>query len=450
MKIFLFIIFPCCLKGQIITTIAGTGSSTFSGENVPAILAGLPNPGSGAFDKFGNYYIVDGINSHRVRKITPSGIISTAAGNGMGGYFGDNGPATSARLNGPTGVALDTFGNLYIADGQNHRIRKVDATTGIISTIAGTGIGGYNGDGLQATSAQIWGPADICIDYLGNIFIADGVNSRIRKINTYGIITTYAGSSVSGYSGDFGLATNANLGLPSGVATDYSSNLYIADNSTISNCVRKVNTLGIITTIAGNGTANYIGDGMLATMSQLCPNKIRIDNFNNIFISDRYNNRVYELQFATGILHNIIGNGVADDSGDGGLAITASLNYPSGVAIDTCGNLYIPTVGNVSIVGSGRRIRKITFNPPCHPLDVFLINTEENSFSIYPNPANQTLTISAVNNINAINVTNVVGQTVIYQQYNSKEKVELDIRYLPVGVYFVKVNGVYMQRVVKE
>jgi hypothetical protein len=350
-------------KAQIITTIAGTGGSTFSGENVSAITAGIPNPGGGKFDKHGNYYFVDGVNSHRVRRITPLGIISSVAGNGMAGFAGDGGPATSARLNGPTGIALDTFGNIYVSDGQNNRIRRIDKLTGVISTVAGTGVGGFGPDGVMATASMIWGPSDICIDRLNNIYIADGVNSRVRKISSTGIISTVAGIMTAGYSGDYGPATNAQLGLPSGVAVDDTGNIFIADNGTGSSCIRKVDISGIITTFAGNGASSYVTDGIPATVAQICPNKICCDSVNNLFVSDRYNNRVYKIDVFTNLLTCIAGIGVVGDSGDGGPATSATLNYPSGVAVDACGNLYVPTVGSVSVVGSGRRIRKVTFNP---------------------------------------------------------------------------------------
>ncbi len=348
---------------QNISTIAGTGGSTFSGESVSAITAGIPNPGGGKFDKNGNYYFVDGVNSHRVRRINPLGIISSVAGNGMAGFAGDGGPATNARLNGPTGIALDTIGNIYVSDGQNNRIRRIDKLTGVISTVAGTGVGGFGPDGVMATASMIWGPSDICIDRLNNIYIADGVNSRVRKISSTGIISTVAGIMTAGYSGDHGPATNAQLGLPSGVAVDDTGNIFIADNGTGSSCIRKVNTSGIITTFAGNGASSYVSDGIPATVAQICPNKICCDSLNNLFVSDRYNNRVYKIDVFTNLLTCIAGNGVVGDSGDGGSATSATLNYPSGVAVDACGNLYVPTVGSVSVVGSGRRIRKVTFNP---------------------------------------------------------------------------------------
>ncbi|MES2702724.1 MAG: T9SS type A sorting domain-containing protein [Bacteroidota bacterium] len=357
---FVAFLMPCLLQGQTISTVAGNGASVFSGEGVPAITAKTPNPHGGAFDRHGNYYFCDGQNSNRIRKITPAGIITTVAGNGSGGFSGDGGPATSAQLNGPGGVAVDTLGNLYIADLQNQRIRKVTAATGIISTFAGTGIGTYNGDGIPAATASIWGPQDVCIDKYGNVYIADAFNYRVRKVAPDGIISTYAGNGTPGYSGEGTTATSSMVGLLVGLCSDTSGNIYTASNTICR--VMKISTAGIMTTVAGNGGTTYIGDGIPATTAQIIPGRVFVDIDNNLFITDKNNCRVYKVD-ATGILYNIIGNGTPGDTGDGGLATAATLNYPVGIVADVCGNLYVPTVGSLSVPGSGRRIRKVTFNP---------------------------------------------------------------------------------------
>jgi hypothetical protein len=358
----LFCLCPLLSFGQLITTIAGNGSSTFSGEGTPASLAHTPSPGGGAFDKKGNYYFVDYVNSQRVRKITPSGIISTVAGNGMGGFAGDGGPATDARLNGPSGVALDTAGNIYIADLQNARIRKVNAATGLISTIAGTGTGTYDFDDVPATSASIWGPQDICLDKSGNLYIADAFNYRIRKVTPSGIISTYAGNGIPGYAGEGVVATASSIGLPVGLCCDTAGNIYIASNTICR--VTKISHFGLMSTVAGNGGSTFIGDGIAATSAQIVPFRVFADSLSeNIYIADRNSNRVYEVVHSTGILNTIAGIGTPGDAGDGGLATAASLFTPTGVVTDVCGNLYIPTTGSLSVLGSGRRIRKVTFNP---------------------------------------------------------------------------------------
>ena len=222
-----------------------------------------------AVDASGNLYIAD-TGNNRIRKVSATGIITTVAGNGSAGYSGDGGPATSAQLDGPEGVAVDGSGNLYIADTCNNRIRKVSAT-GIITTVAGNGSAGYSGDGGPATSAQLSLPAGVAVDGSGNLYIADSGNNRIRKVSATGIITTVAGNGSPGYSGDGGPATSAQLNQPAGVAVDASGNLYIADSS--NNRIRKVSATGIITTVAGNGFDGYSGDGGPATSAatQLAP-----------------------------------------------------------------------------------------------------------------------------------------------------------------------------------
>ncbi len=344
-------------SAQTITTFAGTGSSVFSGIGVPATSAGIPNPSGIVFDRQGNCYIVDGLNSFRVRKITPSGIISTIAGTGMGGYIGDGGPATAARLGGPGGIDLDTAGNLYFADPPNNRIRRIDMATGIITTIAGTGAGSYGGDGGLATLANLYNPQDVRVDAMGNIYIGAFYDNRIRKIDASGIINTIAGGGSTVGLGDGGPATAAHLVAPWGVEIDGTGNVYLAQTagSTLSNRIRKIDTAGIITTIAGNGAWAYTGDGIPATAATMGARFLALDTSGQLFISDHPNNRIYKIDLS-GILHLVVGNGSSASAGDGGPATAASIWDPSHIAFDPCGNLYISDVG-------GRRIRKVTFNP---------------------------------------------------------------------------------------
>jgi uncharacterized protein (TIGR03437 family) len=237
-------------------------------------------------------YIVDGGNSC-IRKVATNGIITTVAGNGSYGYSGDGGPATSAQLYNPLGVAVDAAGNLYIADSANSRIRKV-ATNGIITTGAGSGSIGYSGDAGPATSAQLRGPSGVAVDAAGNLYIADAGNSRIRKVATNGIITTVAGNGSPGYSGDGGPATRAQLYLPLGVAVDAAGNLYIiTDSDYYVSRIRKVATNGIITTIAGNGSPGYSGDGGPATSAQLDDTSgVAVDATGNVYVAVTGNNAI--------------------------------------------------------------------------------------------------------------------------------------------------------------
>jgi sugar lactone lactonase YvrE len=242
-----------------------------------------------AVDSSGNIYIADTYNE-RIRKVSTSGIITTVAGNGAATFSGDGGAATSAELHGPSGVAVDSSGNIYIADTYNERIRKV-STSGIITTVAGNGTGGYSGDGGAATSAELYYPSGVAVDSSGNIYIADRNNDRIREVSTSGIITTVAGNGTWGYSGDSGAATSAELYGPSGVAVDSSGNIFFVEDG--NNRVRKVSASGIITTVAGNGTGGYSGDGGVATSAELyTPYGVAVDSSGNIYIADLNNNRI--------------------------------------------------------------------------------------------------------------------------------------------------------------
>ena len=336
----------------IITTVAGNGTGGFGGDGAAATAAKLNNPISIALDTFGNLFIVDQYNN-RIRKVNAStGIITTIAGNGTAGFGGDGSAATAAKLNNPNNVILDALGNLYIVDKTNNRIRKVNASTGIITTIAGNGTEGFGGDGAAATAAYLFGPAGVALDTSGNLYIADQSNHRIRKVNgNTGIITTIAGNGTYGFGGDSSAATAAKLYNPSGITLDVSGNLYIADAG--NHRIRKINaSTGIITTVAGNGTAGWGGDGAAATAANLYyPTGVSMDVAGNLYIADYYH-RIRMVNASTGIITRVAGNGTAAFGGDGGIANSASLNSPYGLAFDASGNLYIADYGN-------HRIRKV-------------------------------------------------------------------------------------------
>jgi trimeric autotransporter adhesin len=332
----------------IITTVAGNGSFGYGGDGGPATSAQINSSYGVAVDSAGNLFIADTYNE-RIRKVSTSGIIATVAGNGSLGYSGDGGQAAAAELDNPYGVAVDSAGNLFIADTYNHRIRKVSAS-GIIATVAGNGSSGYGGDNGSATSAQLNYPSSVTIDSAGSLFIADSNNHRIRKVSTSGIITTVAGNGSSGYSGDSGSATSAQLNYPYGVVVDFAGNLFISDGD--NHRIRKV-SLGIITTVAGNGSYGYSGDSGPATSAQLYyPNGVAVDSAGNLFIADESNNCIRKVS-ASGIITTVAGNGSYGYSGDGGPATSAQLYYPTGVAVDSAGNLFIADYYN-------SRIRKVT------------------------------------------------------------------------------------------
>lgn len=281
-----------------------------------------------------------------------TGIITTVAGT-SGGYSGDNGAATSAELAVPNGVAVDSSGNIYIADTGNNRIRKVD-TNGIITTVAGDGSVGYSGDNGAATSAQLNYPTGLAVDSRGNIYIADALNDRIRKVDTNGTITTVAGNGWAGYSGDNGPATSAQLTNPLGVAVDSSGNIYIADYSY--NIIRKVDTNGIITTVAGDGTQGYSGNNGAATSAELSgPEGVEVDSNGNIYIADSENHKIRKVDI-NGIITTVAGTDSTEyngDNGDNGAATSAWLYEPRGVEVDSNGNIYIADTNN-------DRIRKVS------------------------------------------------------------------------------------------
>jgi sugar lactone lactonase YvrE len=289
------------------------------------------------FDAAGNLYIADN-NNNRVRRVDANGLITTVAGNGHGTYSGDGGAATNTGLYRPNNVGWDSSGNLYIADIFNQRIRQVN-TSGIITTVAGNGAMGYNGDGKAATNANLTYPASVVFDAAGNLYIADHQNMRVRKVDTNGMISTVAGNGIARYSGDGGAATNASLSYLQDAAFDLAGNLYIADTS--NNRIRKVDTNGIITTVAGTNSVGYSGDGGAATNASLdLPWFVAFDVLGDFYIADLGNNRVRKVD-TNGIISTVAGNGSARYSGDGGAATNASLNSPACVALDALGNLYI-------------------------------------------------------------------------------------------------------------
>jgi sugar lactone lactonase YvrE len=278
----------------VITTVAGNGIAGDRGDGGPAAEAQLDSPVGVATDTQGNLYISDTWNQ-RVRKVDRNGMITTVAGNGLYGYSGDNGPAIQAKLNQPEGIFVDSSGNLYIADSSNYRIRKVDPS-GIITTVAGSGERGDGGDGGSATEAKFWYPSDVTVDREGNLYIADWGNYVIRKVNRNGIITTVAGNRTKGYNGNDGPATQAQLDGPTSVAVDASGNLYIADSG--NHRIRKVDKDGKITTIAGSymdemGYGDFWGDGGPAIKAALSfPSRIALSPSGEIYISDYWNDRI--------------------------------------------------------------------------------------------------------------------------------------------------------------
>jgi hypothetical protein len=337
----------------LVYTFAGNGSYGWSGDGGPATSANLNYPGGTARDSAGNLYIADEFNNV-VRKVAVgTGLITTIAGTGVAGFSGDNGPAASAQLNDPVSVAVDSGGNLYIADSGNCRVRQVAATTGVITTYAGNGLYGSGGDSGPATSASVSYPQGIAVDGNWNLYIADAQNDRIRKVTSgSGIITTVAGIGSNGYTGDGGPAVNATLDSPEGVAADGAGNLYIADKR--NNVIRRVDAgTGTISTVAGNGYdagaygGGYVGDGGPATSAELYwPQSVAIDGAANLYIADTLNQAIRKVAASSGVITTVVGNGAGCDSlaGDGAPATSVSLCNPQWVSSDAAGNLFVSDI----------------------------------------------------------------------------------------------------------
>jgi uncharacterized protein (TIGR03437 family) len=337
---------------SVITTVAGTGTSGFSGDNGPAPAANINGSLLPVFDSAGNMYFAD-FNNQRIRKVTPQGIISTIAGNGTAGFLGDGGPAISAQLSSPISAAIDSKGNIYITDRGNNRIRKVTAGTGVISTFVGTGAAGYGGDNGPATAALINAPNYVAVDSADNLYIADTGNNRIRKVDAAtGNITSIAGTGSTGFSGDGGPATAAQLRSPVLVALDNAGDIYITDNANFR--IRKITAgSGVINTIAGTGSSLFSGDGGPATSASFGSLLgFAIDSAKNIYIADTSNGRIRMIAANTGIITTIAGSPVVGFSPDGTGAIGARFNSIQGIALDPSGALYLSEFNNF-------RIRKI-------------------------------------------------------------------------------------------
>jgi sugar lactone lactonase YvrE len=319
-----------------IETVAGTGQSGFGGDGGPAALAQFGTIQGLAKDSSGNLYVSD-VTNHRVRRIERNGIVITVAGTGVPGYNGDQRSAATAQLATPAGMALDAVGNLYIADLGNHRIRRIDRT-GTIRTFAGNGVRGFRGDGGLATEASFSYPSDIVFDAFGNCFVTDVGNYRVRRIDPSGLITTVAGNGLRAYAGDGGPATAASFRDVVGIAATSMNGLLIVDR--FSHRVRQMDSSGTITTFAGNGVYGYSADDIPAVQASFrLPQDVAVDQFGNAYIADFFNHRIRMVDSA-GIITTIAGSGSRGFGGDGGPAIQAVLNGPTAVAVDSANNVY--------------------------------------------------------------------------------------------------------------
>ncbi len=353
------LLFAVPSHAQIITTIAGTGGNGTTGDGGQAVIAQVAGPTGVATDAGGNLYIAS-CSGHRIRRVTPGGVISTIAGTGVAGFSGDGGAATAATLNCPAALKFDASGHLFFTDYTNHRVRRI-SNTGIITTVAGNGVGGFAGDGGAATSASLWNPIGIDVDVNGQLYIGDTGNHRVRFVTSAGVISTLAGTGVAGFSGDNGLATSAQLNLPGvvrAVGAGSSRVVLIADR--LNNRIRSVSFAGVISTVVGNGTAAFTGDGGAATSATLNgPYGLALAANGDLYIGEVGNARIRRV--SGGIITTVAGNGVVASSGDGGAPMAASIHPSIDLIVDDVGNL-IFTEQNF------HRVRKIVTNVPNPPL----------------------------------------------------------------------------------
>ena len=330
-----------------VTVVAGVAGQRggFNGDG-SAREARLYHPRSVAADASGNVYVADWFNN-RVRKIDPAGTIVTIAGTGKRGYSGDGGPAVDAQLSGPSGVLVDSAGNVYISDAGNYRVRKVDSS-GTIETVAGTGEPGSLGNGGLAAEASLRYPRGLAMDASGSLFIADSGNHTVRRVSGAGTIMPFAGTGEPFDKRDGGPASMAQFGFPVSVAADAAGNVYVLD----SNQVRKIDRDGMITTIAGTGEYGYSGDGGPAIEAELRnPTVLELDGVGNLYLAGRFSHRVRKIDVA-GTITTIAGTGESGFSGDGGRAVEAQLDQPRAIAVDSLGNVYVADYFN-------NRVRKI-------------------------------------------------------------------------------------------
>ncbi len=449
----MLLLLPFFAKGQTgdmrVYTIAGSQTATALGDGGPATNASLDATEGVWLDGYGNVFISDA-NHNRIRKVSAAtGTITTIAGTGVSGYSGDNGPATNAQIKFPYGIYVDNLCNIYFTDGNsNNRIRKVDATTSLITTYAGGGTS--LGDGSLATNAQLTNTCSVYGDNEGNIYI--GELGRIRKINSLGIISTIAGNGIPGLSGDLGPATSAQIHYPSGMLFDASGNLLFADRS--NSRIRKISSTGIIATYAGT-TDGFSGDNEPATVAQLSgPISFVIDNVGNVVIGDNQNNCIRKVDAITGIITTIAGIGPTGigNKAEGAPAIAADI-HPEFMYLDRSGNIYYSCYCN--------QIRKITNYIPglpnasnyCGETSLPGVQPDNEKMSLFPNPATDELHIKTEQGAyNTFTITNSIGQKIM-QQPISQTETSVPIHALRSGIYFITFkgeHGVQVQRFVKE
>jgi trimeric autotransporter adhesin len=457
--LFLLLFLPVFVDAQIITTVAGNGSAGSSGDGGMATDAAI-NPRYCAIDANGNIYFTESYPYTVVRKLDLAGIITTIAGSDSagGGFYGDGLQATVALLSGISGIATDGANNIYIADAGNGRVRKVNAATGIITTVAGNGTtsGPWLVSGVTATATNItglFGTFDICVDKRGNLYIANYL--QVARVDTAGILTWFAGDTTSGRTTPETIttpkpATAAKLGGLTSICADPSGNIYLGYFATPDHwhyslaAILIIDTNGIVSRYAGTGIAGESGDGGPATNGKIAVmfgGGIKTDESGSLYFTSGWYPTVRRVD-ASGMLCTVAGGYHSGYSGDGGPATAATLDQPNGVACDVSGDIYIVDYSN-------HRIRKVT-HPECSFLESAVADIlPQSTINVYPNPATKLLMISANEIINSVSISNVLGK--VLQELPCRSKtVEIDISKLPKGFYLVRINGTEARKFVKE
>ncbi len=422
------VIFSVVATAQVqkINTFAGNGVAGFYGDGINASGAKLWGPTDVALDNSGNVYILD-YNNYRIRKVNSIGLITTIAGTGTPGNPVNGTLGTSANIT-ANSIAVGKHNTIYFSDAVNHVIRKIDSA-GFVYKVAGKGTPGYSGDGGKADTARFTNPQGIAVDDKGNIYIADAGNNVVRMIDTLGFISTIAGTGVAGYFGDMGLATFAELDSPYSVAVDHIGNVYINDFN--NGRIRMIDNTGTITTAVGTGLFSYTGDMGLAVNATInYPRGLAVDTNNNLYIADALNNVVRKVD-GFGIITTAAGNGTFGYGGDLGFVTGANFKNPYGVAVDVYGGIYIADANN-------QRIRKTYATLGVGGL-VASAGVDE-----YPNPCSDKITLSGLTSADKISVCDMTGRKVSETwQSSSDEAQTFDIHTLPAGVYVVHVIDRY-------
>ncbi len=414
-------LFSMQVNAQVIVTVAGTGINGYSGDGGPATNAKMSAPSSLVFDKDGNLYFTEGANP-TIRRVSPAGIISRFAGDGTSGYSGDGGPALDAEIRGGGGLAVDRWNNIYIADGGNHRIRKI-TTDGVIHTIAGTGVAGYNGDGISALSAQLNQPQGVGVDDTGNVYICDRMNFRLRKVDTFGNISTIAGTGLMGFTADGARADTAAIDESWYVVVGKTGNIYFMDKARIRKIAGADHKLS---TVAGNGIDAYSGDGGPATAASIGTQYFTLDSVGNIFLAES-THRIRKVD-TSGIISTITGNGLVGTDPEGVSLSVARLNTPTGVGFSPKGELHFTAK-------TGAKVRKITLAWD----GVNDVNEKKAGLEVFPNPTQGKVSvrINAIEkeaNLTIIDARGVAAMTVTVPCNVTKV---IDVSVLPPGGYIV-------------